>query len=252
MLPDLRRIYRDSLKSADSWFNLYVARPPAAVVVYALRGTRTTPNQVTLMSLVIMLGAAAALLAMPGWLGLWAGVLLVELSYVFDCADGQLARLTGRTSPIGAELDFLMDELKAYLLVAAVAGRLYLHDGAGLSALWVGLATLVTVATAISLTKFVRSREYAEATGAERVGHGQSAAAASQRRSPLWPVEMVFRLISQYPQTLPLFALLGRMDAFLYAYGAVHLLYVARTALAVTLKIGRFAPRAGDAGGQAE
>ena len=60
------------------------------------------------------------------------------------------------------------------------------------------------------------------------------------------PIEsMAARLIRQYPQTLPIFALFGAMDAFLYAYGAVHLLYVGRTALAVTLKLGRFAPRPG-------
>ncbi|MCA9558236.1 MAG: CDP-alcohol phosphatidyltransferase family protein [Myxococcales bacterium] len=245
MLADVRRLYRESLKPADSLFNLYVARPPAALFVKLLAGTRTTPNQVTLVSLVIMLAAVGAFLGFAGPLGLWLGVALVELSYVFDCVDGQLARVTGRTSVVGAELDFLMDELKAYLLVAALAGRWHLHDGGGVLALWIGVATLAVVAAAISLTKFVRSREYAEATGAQRVGHGQAAGAARARTSPLWPIEMAARLISQYPQTLPIFALFGAMDAFLYAYGAVHLLYVGRTALAVTLKLGRFAPRPG-------
>ena len=55
-------------------------------------------------------------------------------------------------------------------------------------------------------------------------------------------LDQAARLISQYPQTLPIFALFGALDAFLYAYGAVHLLYVGRTALVVTLKLGRFAP----------
>ena len=32
-----------------------------------------------------------------------------QLAYAFDCADGQLARATGRASPAGARLDVLCD-----------------------------------------------------------------------------------------------------------------------------------------------
>ena len=52
---------------------------------------------------------------------LWVGLILVELAYVFDCVDGQLARRTNRTSRLGGELDFLIDELKAYVLVASLS-----------------------------------------------------------------------------------------------------------------------------------
>ncbi len=45
MLDDVRRIDRDSLEPADSWFNLYVARPPAAAVVYPLPGTPPRPTR---------------------------------------------------------------------------------------------------------------------------------------------------------------------------------------------------------------
>ena len=47
---------------------------------------------------------------------------------MLDCADGQLARLKGTSSPVGAHLDFLMDELKAFALVAAIAIRLWMPD----------------------------------------------------------------------------------------------------------------------------
>ncbi|MCB9528943.1 MAG: CDP-alcohol phosphatidyltransferase family protein [Myxococcales bacterium] len=242
MFAEIRRIYRQSLKPADSYFNLYLARPLAAPLVAAFARTRVTPNQVTFLSITVALAAMVPLVWLPGPLGLWLGVAGIELAYVLDCVDGQLARLTGRTSPVGGELDFLMDELKAYLLVAAVAARWHLHDGGGALALFVGLATLVVIGAALSLTRFVRTPEYAEATGTERQRHGTSAGAARQRRSPLWPVEMLARLISQYPACLPIFAVVDRLDVFLYAYGAVHLLYVGRTALVLLLRLGRFAP----------
>lgn len=239
MFSDVRRIYRESLKPADSLFNIYLARPLAAPLVAVLARTRITPNQVTFFSIVVMLAAVAALVGVPGLLGLWLGVALIELSYIFDCADGQLARVTGRSSAVGASLDFLMDELKAYLLVAALAARWALYDGGGRTALLVGLATLVIVGSALSLTKFVRSPEYAEATGTTQLAHGQAAGA---REGLLWPLMAAMRLISQYPTTLPLFAVASAMHIFLYAYAAVHLLYVGRTTLVLLIRLGRFAP----------
>lgn len=240
MFSNARRIYRESLKPADSLFNLYIARPPAAVIVAALAKTRVTPNQVTIISMLIQIAAAAVLIGVPGWVGLLIGVAGIELSYVFDCVDGQLARVTGRSSAVGGLFDFLMDELKAYVLIGALAARWHLHDGGGLTPLFVGLGTLIVVASALALTKFTRTAEYAEATGTERVANGT---AAGSRKGPLWPVMMVARLISQYPVTLPIFAVFGRMDIFLYAYGGVHLLYLGQTTLSVLLKLGRFAPK---------
>lgn len=48
-------------------------------------------------------------------LGLW------HLAYALDCADGQLARVTGRTSPAGQRVDVLSDAAMQIGLVAAVS-----------------------------------------------------------------------------------------------------------------------------------
>ena len=243
MLADVPRIYRESLKPADSLFNIYVARPLAAVIVAVLAPTRITPNQVTFISIAIMAGAIGLLVGLPGPLGLWLGVAGIELTYLFDCADGQLARLTRRTSAVGAELDFLMDELKAYLLIGGIAGRWSIHDGGGQWALWCGIGGLVIIGCALSMTKFIRTPEYAQATGTERQRHGQAAGAArSAKRSAAWPIEMAARLISQYPTTLPIFAAFNRLDVFLYAYAGVHGMYVGRTVLVLLIRLGRSAP----------
>ncbi len=242
MLGEIRRIYQRSLKPADSLFNLYFARPLAAPIVMLLARTRVTPNQITFVSFGVMLIAGVLLALVPGWLGLVLGVVAVELSYILDCVDGQLARVTGRTSPVGSELDFLMDELKAFVLVGALGLRWYWYDDGGVPALYLAGGTLIIIGWALCLTKFVRSAEYAEATGTVRQGHGQSAGEAGQRKGALWPIKMVARFISQYPACLPIFAAVDRLDVFLWAYGAVHVLYVAQTALVLVLKLGRFAP----------
>ena len=44
-----------------------------------------------------------------------------QLAYAFDCADGQLARVTGRTSSNGARLDVLCDVAAQIGLVTALS-----------------------------------------------------------------------------------------------------------------------------------
>ena len=58
MLSEIASIYRASKKKIDiNWWTEWICRPPAAVVVYALRNTRITPNQITFASLVLCSGA---------------------------------------------------------------------------------------------------------------------------------------------------------------------------------------------------
>src|SRR5690606_1369410 len=60
-------------------------------------------------------GAGTALV-----LGLATGVGW-QLAYAFDCADGQLARVTNRTSAAGGRLDVLCDVATQISVVAALA-----------------------------------------------------------------------------------------------------------------------------------
>ena len=234
-------IYRQSLKPADSLFNLYFARPLAAVFVFLLYRTPITPNQVTFLASLVMLVAMAVLIFVEGFWGLWLGVIGLELSYVLDCVDGQLARINKQSSEVGASLDFMMDEIKAYWVISAVSIRLYLYEAPLInestsSALLVGIATLVAFATAISLTRFRRSAEYAHATGQARIQHGQSAG-EGKGSGPLWPIKVLARLISQYPTSFPIFAYFNALDIFLYSYGILHILYAGQATLSIFLAL---------------
>jgi phosphatidylglycerophosphate synthase len=50
-----------------------------------------------------------------------AALVVWQLAYSLDCADGQLARVTGQSSPAGARVDVLCDVALQISLVAAVA-----------------------------------------------------------------------------------------------------------------------------------
>jgi phosphatidylglycerophosphate synthase len=248
VLAEVVDAYRRTKKPRDILWNRFVARPLAAVLLVPLARTRVTPNQVTLATLFVFLAGAAMLAVCPARGALIVSVAVLELSYVLDCVDGQLARWKGTSSPVGAHLDFLMDEIKAFVLVAAVAIRLWRGTHADR---WLleGLLGLCAVASAISLTTFVRRPEYAAATGAA-VAHGagdygagfDAAAPAPRRRSPLALVEAVGRFIVHYPSYILFVAIANRMDLFLHAYVALNAAYAARSFLGVARKLGRGAP----------
>lgn len=226
-----REVYQRTKKVPDLFWNRYVCRPVAAVLVDALKDTRVTPNQITLASFVVGMLSALLIIALPGQLGLITAVLVYQASYVLDCADGMLARWRGLASPAGHLLDFLMDELKAFAILAAAAVRLHLEHPEK-PFLLLGLAGLVALASGIALTSFTRHPEIAPP---------KSAAAPSQ--SPLSRVVRVIesgaKFLVHYPSYLLYVALTGRLELYFYPYIAVNALYAARTWLGVALRFGR-------------
>jgi phosphatidylglycerophosphate synthase len=244
MWKEIAEIYRSSKKKRDiNRFTEWVARPPAAVVVYALRNTRVTPNQVTFLSALVCAAAAATLALLPGHGWLVAAIALVELSFVLDCADGQLARLRRTASPLGHQLDFLMDEIKAMLLFACVAVRVW-RDHGDPRVLVVGLAGLFLLATGIGLTSFTRRPEYGAKAATEDGQPAEVGGRSGAIGAVVNLVEWSARFVVHYPQYIWLCAALDRIDLFFWGYAVVNLLYVARTMLGVLVKLGRFeAPR---------
>ena len=242
MFSEIAAIYRSSKKKRDiNKFTEYIARPPAAVVVYALRNTPITPNQVTFGSAIVAAIAAAMLILLPGHLWLILAVIVYELSFVLDCADGQLARLRKIASPAGHLLDFLMDELKAMVIFAAVAVRLW-QEHLDERLLLVGLAGLFCLAAGLSLTSFLRRPEL----GAKQATEDGQPAQVGGRKGPvglaLTALEMASRVVVHYPQYIWICALVDRIDIYFWAYAGINALYLLKCLATILLRLGRFAP----------
>jgi len=243
-LSQIADVYRQTKKPKDILWNRFAARPVAAVLLVPLAKSRITPNQITFLSLAVFVAAMAMLALQRGHFALVSAALVLELSYVLDCVDGQLARLKQKSSPVGAHLDFLMDELKAFLLVAATGVRLWRTDG---HEFWLleGLGGLVVVASAISLTTFIRRPEYLAATGAARprsagdYGDGFAAESRTPSASVIGLVESVGRFLIHYPSYILFVALFDQLDLFLHIYIAINGAYAARSLLGVAIKLGR-------------
>jgi archaetidylinositol phosphate synthase len=88
-------------------------------LVTPLKDSRATPNHLTTVRLAFGLAAAAAFL--PGTYG-WTniGALLLVLSNFLDHTDGELARISGKTSRIGHIYDLASDAVVTILLFLAI------------------------------------------------------------------------------------------------------------------------------------
>lgn len=103
------------LKEVEEILDLYFYRPLAFLLVKAVYRTRVTPNQLTITS--ILLGIVAGFfysVGKPSYIA--AGALLYLISNIFDCSDGQLARLKHNGSAIGRIIDGVADMI-AFLAV---------------------------------------------------------------------------------------------------------------------------------------
>ena len=232
MRDALLEIYRTSLKPSDTVFNIYLARPLATPIVALGERYRWHPNWVSWMGLLLMaLGSLA--FSIPAlfpaaqsanWFFIVTGVTAVEFAYLCDCADGQLARRLKLASNMGAELDFLIDELKAYLLLVGLTLNWWGTAPSETAPLLWGIGGLLTLGFALASTRFIRN-PVVQASGAFQMSrHGESAQTRHQKKR-FWWVWAIARLITQYPQSLPIFALLNILPWFVMVYTVLHLGY---------------------------
>lgn len=254
MLGAAKQVYLATRKKHDLVFNVYFMRPIAAVVVAAMAKTSVTPNQITLLNLFIFVISMVLLAAMPDYRGGLVAVLVLETSYCFDCVDGMLARHKKIASKEGHLFDFFTDELKAVLLATFLGVRLFRTGGLGIDAtswpagdnrfLFGGMAGAVVLASAISMTNFLRRPEVSgrESTVEAHYETVQEAKPTSLVGRVAQLVTTFLRFLNHYPSHVWAFALAGRFDVLFWVYVAINLLYLARGWLGIILRFGR-APR---------
>ena len=108
------------LKEHDSLVAALFAGRTARRLIPAARALGLSPTAVTMLSFATTLVAAALVAGRPfAGAGIVAAI-LVEVGFLLDCLDGQLARATGRASDFGRYVDSLTDLVKVFALVVAL------------------------------------------------------------------------------------------------------------------------------------
>ncbi len=113
------------LKEVDAVTTVYLVDPLAVRLAYVLsKYNRISPNLVTTISL--FLGIISAI---SFYIGKDIfGALFYYLSFLFDCVDGKLARITNKTSSFGAFYDALVDWTVAYSIYLGIAYNSLDHE----------------------------------------------------------------------------------------------------------------------------
>jgi hypothetical protein len=242
-IADVVRTYREA-KSTEELYGEWAAavcyRPFSFLITPWLVGAGLGPTTVTVLSLVVVL--ALPLLAFwgggEGYLALGLGAVVVG---VLDCIDGDIARVTGRTSRFGQYCDFIVDVVYRAAMYGAVGfliGRGVGVDGGlgrfGAEALALGLlAALLAIVARLS-------RVYVETWPEEANPYERPPEAETAPKSSF--LGLVFPFVSGLDHLLPLFVLvggaLGLLDwvlIWLLAYSALDFLY---TQVAILRRLG--------------
>src|SRR5581483_6520927 len=107
---------------------IVMPRLSVRVTRWVMAHTRLRPNEITVISLVVGLSAAAAFAATnPG--SVLAGFCAYHVHVLLDYVDGEVARCRGETSVQGAYLDLMTDRLTFPLLVFCSGVGVYREIG---------------------------------------------------------------------------------------------------------------------------
>lgn len=107
---------KNTVKNIDGFFASYFTSKISVYFVWLFAKLKIKPDIVTFLSLIIDIAAAYYILKNR----LIVGAILIQLSFVFDCVDGQLARYTNQKSKFGSWLDTTTDRIKEFLIIFSI------------------------------------------------------------------------------------------------------------------------------------
>ncbi|MEU1021101.1 CDP-alcohol phosphatidyltransferase family protein [Streptomyces sp. NPDC005904] len=152
-IPPLAEVRRITQKKRDAWWTVLLVDPVATPLVrFTAMRTRITPNQITWGAFLLGLGSAACF-AFGDWKWLALGAVVYHFSFVLDCMDGKIARLTGQGSVFGAWLDFVFDRIRVMVCGVALMGGQYERTG-DTRYIWLALAVV-----ALDTLRYINSLE---------------------------------------------------------------------------------------------
>lgn len=107
-------------RANDGFYSVYVLRRFSKILTFLAVRIKATPNQVTVASFAIGLFSAYLFSRADFW-SMLLGAILLQVSLVVDCVDGELARYTRKFSKLGAWLDAITDRVKEYAVFLGLA-----------------------------------------------------------------------------------------------------------------------------------
>ncbi|MFH1426559.1 MAG: CDP-alcohol phosphatidyltransferase family protein [Candidatus Kerfeldbacteria bacterium] len=131
-------------KPQDSVFSMLFTRRLSRILTFILvkADKGVTPNKVSTFSFLLAVIACVLFVYEDYW-ARFAGVILLQLSFAFDCSDGEIARIKNMSSKFGAWLDSVYDRIKEVLMFASMTLYWFLYEERAVWVLLVGFFAII-------------------------------------------------------------------------------------------------------------
>lgn len=130
-MSDIKRVadVKPFQKPQDSIFSMLFTRKVSRVITFYLikLDSRVTPNKVSILSFLIAVLACVFFFYEEYWWRFF-GAVLIQLSFAFDCSDGEVSRIKNLSSKFGAWLDSVLDRFKEILMLGSMTLYWYMYE----------------------------------------------------------------------------------------------------------------------------
>jgi phosphatidylglycerophosphate synthase len=148
-----KKIEQSSGTSLDSpIIDRYIIRKVSGFITGFLVRTSVTPNQVTMISLILGI-IAAVFFSFGGHTNTITAGLIFFLCIVFDQCDGEVARTKQMESEFGRAFDIIVDSIVNAVIVAGITFALYKTSGSRFHII-IGLLAIIGISISILLTTY--------------------------------------------------------------------------------------------------
>lgn len=130
----------------------YIIRKISGFITWFLVKTPVTPNQITIISLILGIASAAFFSHGAHTYTIIAG-LFYFISTVFDQCDGEVARHKQMTSDFGKTFDIIVDSIVNATITIGITIAIYKTNGSGLSII-AGLLAMTGIVISLLLTTY--------------------------------------------------------------------------------------------------
>ena len=145
--------YQRVISHSDSpIIDRYIIRKISGFITGLLVKTSVTPNQVTIISLILGIASAAFFSHGAHTYTIIAG-LFYFISTVFDQCDGEVARYKQMTSDFGKTFDIIVDSIVNATITIGITIAIYKTNGSGLS-IMAGLLAMTGIVISLLLTTY--------------------------------------------------------------------------------------------------
>ena len=145
--------YQRVISHSDSpIIDRYIIRKISGFITGLLVKTSVTPNQVTIISLILGIASAAFFSHGAHTYTIIAG-LFYFISTVFDQCDGEVARYKQMTSDFGKTFDIIVDSIVNATITIGITIAIYKTNGSGLSII-AGLLAMTGIVISLLLTTY--------------------------------------------------------------------------------------------------